>query len=479
MKLSTGLIGLLAAFAALPVGMASAGTVGVVGADLVITGTPGIDEIDIFRSGPPRFVDGGPTYTVSDRRNALTPGGRCAQGDSPNEVECQFAPGDPLLTGYRMDGGPGNDTLEADQSTTFGGTIVGGPGDDMLGGGGGVDALDGGDGNDMLRGDEGFSGSGSNSRKAPDDIRGGAGIDRMTYSGHNSSSIVASLDDQANDGEPGEGDNVHSDVENLVGDFQGSGNALTGSEAANELEGSGRADALIGGGGNDRLRSFDGNDRLDGGAGDDFLEGGFDDDVLDGGAGTDSFVGDETRQETIGTGNDTINARDGLPEPVSCGPGADKATVDANDTVATDPQNGCETVARAGAGPAPPPGPGGGGTTKPGAFPIVLSPSSLKASKSGRVTLRLSCRTKDTTGCNGTVRLASTKKVRIGSRSKTFVLGSRSFSIASGKSVRVTFKLSRANRSALRRLKRIKLTARVTERAAKPRTAARSLTLRR
>ncbi len=83
MRLSTGLIGLGVAFAALPVGMASAGTVGVVGADLIITGTPGIDEIDIFRSGSPQFVNGGPTYTVSDRRNPLTPGARCAQGDSP------------------------------------------------------------------------------------------------------------------------------------------------------------------------------------------------------------------------------------------------------------------------------------------------------------------------------------------------------------------------------------------------------------
>jgi len=95
------------------------------------------------------------------------------------------------------------------------------------------------------------------------------------------------------------------------------------------------------------------------------------------------------------------------------------------------------------------------------------------------VTVRITCRTKDTTGCNGTIRLASTKKVRVGARSKTFVLGTRSFSIGSGKSVRVTFKLSRANRSALRRLKRVKLTARVTERAAQPRTAKRSLTLRR
>jgi RTX calcium-binding nonapeptide repeat (4 copies) len=471
-----GLIGLAVAFVALPAGVATAGTVNVVDGTLVIVGTTGEDQIAITRGGPPPTEGDGPTYTVFDRSNQLTTTStRCVQTpDNANEVKCTFPQGDPGLAGYRMTGDAGNDTLTADQSTTFGGTILGGAGDDQLGGGGGNDALDGGDGNDTLRGDENYEGSGSNSRKGADDIRGGAGIDTMTYAGHDSTSIVASLDDQANDGQPGEGDNVHADVENLTGDYNGSGNTLTGSAAANQLEGASQNDTLAGGGGNDRLRSFGGNDRLDGGAGDDFLEAGFDDDVLDGGPGTDSFVGDETRSNTIGTGNDTILARDGIAEPVSCGPGADQATVDANDIVATDPQNGCETVDRGAAAPG-----GGGGATTPGAFPLSLGASSVKASKSGRVTIKLKCTLTGAAGCNGTLRLASAKKVKIDGKRKSFSLGSKSFSIAPGKSARVVFKLSKANRAALKKLKRVKLLATATERAAPPRKVSKTVTLRR
>ena len=487
------LIALTAALAALPAATAAAGTVGIEGSVLVVNGTPGIDELDIENAGNTEFVNGDnvPSFTVLDRRNVLEPLAGCEQGDSPNEVSCRFPEGTtaPQPTSYRIDAGAGNDLLVASQFDTLPGTLLGGPGDDMLGGGGGVDSLDGGDGNDVLKGDENYEGSGSNSRKAADDVRGGPGTDRFSYSGHEATSIVASLDDQPNDGQPGEGDNVRSDVENLDGDFNGSGNTLTGSDAPNELTGAGASDALSGGGGNDRLIAFGGNDRLDGGAGDDFLEGGFDDDALEGGPGTDSFVGDETRSNTIGTGNDTISARDGLSEPVSCGPGADRATVDANDVVATDPQNGCETVDRA-AGPPPGGGGGGGGGSGGGgaggggggasaAFPLAVSGSTLKVSRSGRVTVRLKCLVTDAAGCNGTLKLASTRKVRVGGKRRTLSLGSKSFSVAPGKTARVVFKLSRANRTAVRRLKRVALRLTATECAATPRTFTKTLTLRR
>ena len=75
--------------------------------------------------------------------------------------------------------------------------------------------------------------------------------------------IAASIDGVANDGEAGEGDNIATDVESIVGGS--AGDTLTGG-AGNET--------LIGGAGNDTLSGLAGDDVLDGGAGADHLDGG-------------------------------------------------------------------------------------------------------------------------------------------------------------------------------------------------------------
>jgi len=69
-----------------------------------------------------------------------------------------------------------------------------------------------------------------------------------------------------------------------------------------------------------------GNDTLLGGSNRDTLAGGPDNDTLNGHGGIDSYFGE--------TGNDTIAARDGLPERIACGAGTDLVGNDFTDIIA-------------------------------------------------------------------------------------------------------------------------------------------------
>ena len=102
-----------------------------------------------------------------------------------------------------------------------------------------------------------------------------------------------SLDGVNNDGESGEGDNVTSDVEEVIG---GAGNdRIIGSSAANAISSGDGDDVIIGGGGGNVI--------------------------------------------VAGDGNDVVEARDGVQDSIDCGPGSDTAIVDELDIV-----SGCETV---------------------------------------------------------------------------------------------------------------------------------------
>ncbi len=90
-------------------------------------------------------------------------------------------------------------------------------------------------------------------------------------------------------------------------------------------------DYLAGGGGNDWIYGLGGNDTLRGGGGDDHLYGGPGNDVITGGPGSDFIYG--------GPGSDTIYAADGERDTIDCGPGVDRAYVDAIDVV-----KNCEIV---------------------------------------------------------------------------------------------------------------------------------------
>jgi Ca2+-binding RTX toxin-like protein len=137
-------------------------------------------------------------------------------------------------------------------------------------------------------------------------LLGGAGADLMaaadaccndsaSYNDHGATGVRVTLDAQANDGEPGEGDDVRT---NAVTGSPGP-DRITGDANANSLAGSGGADALDGGGGDDQL-------------------------------------------------NATLQYRQSLDRPdgpdgrdaVTCGPGVDEADADANDRVAID----CEHI---------------------------------------------------------------------------------------------------------------------------------------
>jgi Ca2+-binding RTX toxin-like protein len=155
--------------------------------------------------------------------------------------------------------------------------LVGTTGDDSLYGRAGNDRLDGGPGNDSLDGGRGS-----------DDIYGGAGQDAVSYSS-SLAGVTATLDKRANDGAPGESDNLRTDVEDVYG-----------STHDDVLTGDGRANTIDGGAGND---------------------------TITGGRGTDGLFG--------GPGDDVIDAKDGTQDLVDCGPGTDIVNADKVDSVSS------------------------------------------------------------------------------------------------------------------------------------------------
>ena len=269
--------------------------------------------------------------------------------------------GDDLGETFR--GGDGNDRLEG---TAGNDTLEGGAGDDELSGYSGSDQLRGGDGNDMLHPDD-------YEEPSADVVDGGAGVDTIEsdYGSRFTSTqypVDITLGAGANDGRPGENDDLQS-VERLI--LSDPGGRVVGSDADEyvKLHQVGQNGVLIGNGGNDELRAGDGADRVEGGTGDDKLDGGFGDDTITGGPGRDSISADLAGGDCgplwckYPYGNDTVDARDGEADSVSCGAGTDKVVADAADTVAPD----CEQVERGGdARPAGPVGPSG-----PGADPTV------------------------------------------------------------------------------------------------------------
>lgn len=252
-------------------------------------------------------------------------------------------------------GGDGDDELDGQTGND---AIAGGEGDDELAGREGNDAMDGGNGNDVL----GWS---SDANPGADDLRGGAGFDEVLYESH-ANGIAVTLDDLANDGSAGEGDNVHTDLEK-IGLSRGS-DVFFGSPGRDVVDGWGGNDELHGGAGDDDLQTQGGDDKLFGDAGNDKLTGGNGNDTLDGGPGTDALAGDSEKCDAYYclAGADVLLARDGEVDTVSCGAGGDRAVVDAGDIVANDIFANCESVDRAAAAPTPP-----GGRPGPGARPAT------------------------------------------------------------------------------------------------------------
>jgi Ca2+-binding RTX toxin-like protein len=308
------------ASAALLVGApaATAGNVSFDGSTLDFTAPgPERNEIDLTYSGATiRILDDGtdPTTTsasCTDNGNNIT----CTRS-GPTLLRFELGGGGDLLASndfqdifdrIEVRAGDGDDAVSVFTGDGVSDLVEGGAGDDSLGGGRGNDTVRGETGNDILSGgpdgdlleggaddDTFFAGFGAHT------YSGGEGIDAVDISGCIKAGCTIpnaiSLDDQPNDGEPGEGSNVRSDVEDILGSSQES--TLVGSGAANFITGGGRRDVIDGLGGPDVL--------------------------------------------SAGGGDDDVQARDGAADSVRCGAGADTVTADTFDLVEGD----CESVSR-------------------------------------------------------------------------------------------------------------------------------------
>jgi hypothetical protein len=342
-------------------------------------------------------------HYIDDPGATITPGPGCWQLTA-HRVECRvdvqffhatlddlddrLIVGIPLppAGGSMIGGGPGNDILiggdgydilygNDDNDQLFGGgsrdNLYGQVGSDSLDGGAGGDDLDGGDGSDSLDGGAGG-----------DILNGGDGVDWASYESR-TDFVKVTIDDLANDGEAGEGDNVWTNVENVRG---GTGNdwlvgyiranLLFGGPGDDRLDGGLGADELYGGYGDDEVdyrnrtapvtvtldgASNDGEageadtvgawgdiERVVGGAGNDTLIGssaadnlnGMDgDDVLTGGQGNDELYGGKGA-DTIYSADFTISVPNGYADTVGCGQGWDVAFIDWADRAVAD----CEVV---------------------------------------------------------------------------------------------------------------------------------------
>lgn len=188
------------------------------------------------------------------------------------------------LRAEQVFGGSNDDDITGDDQGNF---LEGRGGDDTLTGLGNVDYLAGGDEADSI-----FGGDGDDvitngaSPDGADSVNGGPGTGDLSTYGDRTSSLTVSLDNVADDGEAGENDNVHANVERVFGGSAPDG--LQGSSADNLFAGGGGADTVAGAAGNDTLKGDGGTDSLFGGDDNDSLAGGPGADPLAGGPGYDT-----------------------------------------------------------------------------------------------------------------------------------------------------------------------------------------------
>ncbi len=379
------------------------------GDTIVLTGDPGPDHfMTRVDEANDRYIIAGASFGVN------LPDG-CIQGEWDRYAHCLITAG-----GLRIDAGGGNDKVELELGTPAGlvTTVLGGEGDDtlrgydlntnVLDGGPGADTLTGGPGADVVRGGDGddLVVGDSFTESYADVIDGGAGYDRSEMDWTNPTQgaptppVSVSQNGVADDGRPGEGDNVSS-IERIK--VNHAATLIAGAEAVDfEIpSNAGVAQAkLVGSPGADRLKSAHGPDEIDGGAGDDNLEAGYGDDVITGGPGKDTINADASGGCDFVVcnapiGNDTIYARDGEADSISCGVGTDRAIVDAIDTVAA-----CETVETGSTGGTPPGGgsdqtpPGGGGAPGSQGCKVPKVAAGSKLSSARRVLTRAGCKVK-------------------------------------------------------------------------------------
>ena len=271
------------------------------------------DSLSVADSLGDFFVEGG---AGADALSSCVLCGGTLEGEGGNDS----------LTGRRLVGGPGNDTLS------------GGPRSDFLDGGRGNDTFTAGGGNDQIiprSGDDLIDAGAGDDDLLDYDVRGPVTVNLRTG--------IAT----------GAGTVTFTGVESVFGSRRG--DLLIGDEKANGFSGfegpdiirGGRGadlinggvesgglirngtDRLYGGAGNDVLWGENGNDLLVGGLGSDRLFAGRGDDVAKGEYGNDVLVGGFGSDRLFaGPGDDLLRSRDGRADRVRGQQGQDRARVD-------------------------------------------------------------------------------------------------------------------------------------------------------
>lgn len=303
---------------------------------------------------------------------------RIEGGDGDDELD--ISPHDlPIAGEVILDGGAGTDDLEG-PTTDRPVTMLGGPGNDAFKGGRGADVLDGGEGNDQVDGGDGNDivrgGPGDDvviggRILSADVIDGGPGRDMSKGDWYDANlpengSLAVSFDGLANDGRPGEGDNVTSveviETKRVATLIAGDGaDAPVEFSVTNTAAGGSR---LVGTRFDDRLRTDSSDDVIEAGAGSDAIDAGYGNDVITPGPGRDTVLADggagacDLISCPLAQGNDTIDAVDGEIDNISCGPGTDRVLADPIDVLAPD----CEQTSGGGGGDGQGPGTPGGGS---------------------------------------------------------------------------------------------------------------------
>jgi Ca2+-binding RTX toxin-like protein len=349
------------------------------------------------------------------------------------------------------------------------GRVLGEGGDDLLIGGGGRDELLGGGGSDEIFGMGGNDGMvGDATEDLGDDlIDGGEGEDLVGFSAGPVRVDLAETGPQ----QTGAGKDRIVNVEDVNGSLQD--DILLGDEKANRI---------VGFGGDDTIDGRGGKDSLDGGLGKDTLSygdapagvqvdlaehtatGGFGEDLvfnfenLVGTRFDDRLVGDDgpNRIEPLAGrdlvqalgGDDTILARDGAGDDISCGAGTDGAVADRRslDTIRPD----CELVD---ALPEPAaPGGGGGGAPPGGGAPKKTLLLKLGGAKAQRLAAKRALVVKvrcPEEACTATAS-ASGKLAAVGAEPKqTLKLAKVTKKLAAGQAKKLTLHLGRKQAAAI------------------------------
>jgi Ca2+-binding RTX toxin-like protein len=187
------------------------------------------------------------------------------------------------IDGDDDDGVPGeHDNVKTDVEGIFGSFsddhLTGNGKDNDLFGAEGDDELRGAGGDDLMDGGHSQFGPVFQGKDGSDEFFGGPGRDTVTEAAH-VGMLILSIDNLTNDlvnGDLTQGvDNIHKDVENVVG-----------GPASDLIVGSGERNVLSGGKGNDKIRGLGGDDVLKGQAGNDQLNGGSGRDKCELGPGT-------------------------------------------------------------------------------------------------------------------------------------------------------------------------------------------------